>query len=147
MERKLIGEKIYISVLSVLTAVSLFWIFMSDIDIAAGIGEIWAWTLILSVINTIRDIIKNKAVTIGIAVYIVFVIIYMWLVEKDLVSALLIAGIFILYIVLNRLLVNMIFRIFVGLLCPASLLAMYFFRGDFHRLLVVMVLSINDPSE
>ena len=40
MERKLIGEKIYISVLSVLTAVSLFWIFMSDIDIAAGIGEI-----------------------------------------------------------------------------------------------------------
>lgn len=142
MERKLIGEKIYISVLSVLTAVSLFWIFMSDIDIAAGIGEIWAWTLILSVINTIRDIIKNKAVTIGIAVYIVFVIIYMWLVEKDLVSALLIAGIFILYIVLNRLLVNMIFRISVGLLCPASLLAMYFFRGDFHRLLVVMVLIL-----
>ena len=69
MERKLIGEKIYISVLSVLTAVSLFWIFMSDIDMAADIGEIWAWTLILSVINTIRDIIKNKAVTIGTVSY------------------------------------------------------------------------------
>lgn len=142
MNKTGILQKIYCSVISAMVAISLSWILLLAGNYKLEMRDIALWILLFAVINTIRDVIKNKMITAGIIVYIIAAVTVVGMIEKNIIYSGILMGAFAVYMVSYRLSEREIFRIIAGLLCMLGAFIIFHINGDIPKLLVVMAVIL-----
>lgn len=142
MNKTDISEKIYYSVISVIIAVSAAWMMFLSWNFRIELQDIALWVILFALINTTRDVIKNRIVTAGVIIYIIVAVTVVGVMENNAVYAGILMGIFVVYMLSYRLTVHEVFRIAVGFVCVAGTFITFHYNGDIPKLLVVMTVIL-----
>ena len=97
MRDEAVNEKIYYTFISIIACISLDWLLMLDFHVKSGIAWVCVWLVIFAAVNTARDILRNRFITVTVGIYAASAVVYRAVVSHNVFSAVLTASMFILY--------------------------------------------------
>lgn len=152
MNREIYIDKIYYSLVAVLTTIGFYWMLELNSIYISGVSAAGLLIIILAVINCIREIFNNRIIAVVMTLYVVMALGILVLSGYNIISVCIITAILMLYIVIYRLVTSKWVRITTGLLQLIFIIATYFHINSYMqipRLLiaVVIILVMNSISE
>ncbi len=149
MRDKAVNEKIYYTFLSIIACISLYWLLMLDFHVKSGIAGVCVWLVIFAAVNTARDILRNRFITVTVGIYAASAVVYRGVVSHNVFNVALTASMFIIYMAAYGTIKKRTVRIVSGYIELVLLVVSDFFNNNIPRLLIcgVVVLFLISVSE
>ena len=150
MDKEISMNKIYYSLVTVLTIVGFYWMLALNMRQITGTLAVCVITVLLAVINYVRDIQDNKIIVVIMALYAAIALAVLMVSGYNMVLVALTAVFLVLYLILYRYISGKYIRMIIGIAQFICIMITYYrVETAVPRLLVaiVVVLLLNSVSE